>query len=244
MGERSDTNLNYKKVCQEAGKWACGTIKTHWLSIMSGGKFKQGSNGVVWLVPIYTLFGSDMVLFVCLLFHAFSSIQHCKGSPPYFRFRPIIIYLSLFARSSLCLHLCWYSWRKSSRLISLSVLCKNSRWGHSLLSDEGKPWQKVNLQEEERLRAVLHGTCCDLMRWIWLMYGARMIARQCITVSGVKTELFLSVTNVVNGEEWGVSNLLAIKAGLPSQGPSEVLSYLLDKFCERLSNGAVTGPPL
>ena len=33
------------------------------------------------------------------------------------------------------------------------------------------------------------------------MYGARMIARQCITVSGVKTELLLSVTNVVNGEE-------------------------------------------
>ena len=33
------------------------------------------------------------------------------------------------------------------------------------------------------------------------MNGARMIARQCITVSGVKTLLLLSVTIVVNGEE-------------------------------------------
>ena len=39
------------------------------------------------------------------------------------------------------------------------------------------------------------------------MYGARMIARQCITVSGVKTELLLSVTIVVNGEEGGVGTL-------------------------------------
>ena len=39
------------------------------------------------------------------------------------------------------------------------------------------------------------------------MYGARMIARQCITVSGVKTLLLLSVTIVVNGEEGGVGNL-------------------------------------
>ena len=30
---------------------------------------------------------------------------------------------------------------------------------------------------------------------------------------------------------------------LASRGPGEVLSYLLDKFWERLSNGAVTGPP-
>ena len=58
------------------------------------------------------------------------------------------------------------------------------------------------------------------------MYGARMIARQCITVSGVKTELLLSVTIVVNGEEGGVGTLgsesfLAIKAGLlgPLRGP-------------------------
>ena len=57
------------------------------------------------------------------------------------------------------------------------------------------------------LRAVLRGTCYDLRRWIWLMYGARMIARQCITVSGVKTELLLSVTIVVNGEEGGVGTL-------------------------------------
>ena len=28
------------------------------------------------------------------------------------------------------------------------------------------------------------------------------------------------------------------------KGPCEVLSYLLDKFRERFSNGAVTGPPL
>ena len=33
---------------------------------------------------------------------------------------------------------------------------------------------------------------------------ARMIARQCITVSGVKTELLLSVNIVVNEEEGGV----------------------------------------
>ena len=39
------------------------------------------------------------------------------------------------------------------------------------------------------------------------MYGAWMIARQCITVSGVKTELLLSVTIVVNGEEGGVGTL-------------------------------------
>ena len=50
--------------------------KCYWL----GGKFKQRSKGVVFgLGHIYTLCGSDMVLFVCLLFHAFASIQHCKG---------------------------------------------------------------------------------------------------------------------------------------------------------------------
>ena len=63
------------------------------------------------------------------------------------------------------------------------------------------------------------------------MYGARMIACQYITVSGVKTELLLSVTIVVNGEEGGVgtlgsesvSNLLAIKAGLPGPRRGPVL---------------------
>ena len=42
------------------------------------------------------------------------------------------------------------------------------------------------------------------------MYGARMIACQCITVSGVKTELLLSVTIVVNGEEVGVGTLIDV----------------------------------
>ena len=81
------------------------------------------------------------------------------------------------------------------------------------------------------------------------MYGARMIARQCITVSGVKTELLLSVTIVVNGEEGGVGTLgsesfpTCLPLRLASRGPCKVLSYLLDKFRERISNGAVTGPP-
>ena len=81
------------------------------------------------------------------------------------------------------------------------------------------------------------------------MYGARMIARQCITVSGVKTELLLSVTIVVNGEEGGVGTLgsesfpTCLPLRLASRGPCEALSYLLDKFRERFSNGAVTGPP-
>ena len=67
------------------------------------------------------------------------------------------------------------------------------------------------------------------------MYGARMIARQCITVSGVKTELLLSVTIVVNGEEGGVGTLgsesfpTCLPLRLASRGPCEVLSYLLDK---------------
>ena len=80
------------------------------------------------------------------------------------------------------------------------------------------------------------------------MYGARMIARQCITVSGVKTELLLSVTIVVNGEEGGVGTLgsesfpTCLPLRLASQGPSEVLSYLLDKLWERLRNGAVNRP--
>ena len=81
------------------------------------------------------------------------------------------------------------------------------------------------------------------------MYGARMIARQCITVSGVKTLLLLSVTIVVNGVEWGVGTIgsrsfpTCLPLRLASQGPSEVLSYFLGKFWERLSNEAVTGPP-
>ena len=81
------------------------------------------------------------------------------------------------------------------------------------------------------------------------MYGARMIARQCITVSGVKTELLLSVTIVVNREEGGVGTLgsesfpTCLPLRLASRGPCEALSYLLDKFRERFSNGAVTGPP-
>ena len=73
-----------------------------------------------------------------------------------------------------------------------------------------------------------------------------MIARQCITVSGVKTELLLSVTIVVNGEEGGVGTLgsesfpTCLPLRLASRGPCEALSYLLDKFRERFSNGAAT----
>ena len=68
------------------------------------------------------------------------------------------------------------------------------------------------------------------------MYGARMIARQCITVSGVKTELLLSVTIVVNGEEGGVGTLgsesfpTCLPLRLASQGPGEVLSYFWISF--------------
>ena len=89
----------------------------------------------------------------------------------------------------------------------------------------------------------------DLRRWILLMYGARMIARQCITVSGVKTLLLLLITIMANGGKWGVDTLgsesfpICLPLRLASRGPSEALSYLLDKFRERLSNGAVTGPP-
>ena len=83
------------------------------------------------------------------------------------------------------------------------------------------------------------------------MYGARMIARQCITVPGVKTLLLLLITTMANGGEWGVDTLgselfpICLPLRLASRGPSEflVLFYLLDKFRERLSNGAVTGPP-
>ena len=81
------------------------------------------------------------------------------------------------------------------------------------------------------------------------MYGARMITRQCITVSGVKTLLLLLKTIMANGGKWGVdtlgskSFLTCLPLRLASQGPSEVLSYSLDKFWERLSNGAFTGPP-
>ena len=63
------------------------------------------------------------------------------------------------------------------------------------------------------------------------MYGARMIARQCITVPGVKTLLLLLITIMANGGKWGVdtlgsesvSNLLAIKAGLPGPQRGPVL---------------------
>ena len=61
------------------------------------------------------------------------------------------------------------------------------------------------------------------------MYGARMIACQCIPVPGVKTLLLLLITIMANGGNWGVdtlgsesvSNLVAIKAGLPGpqRGP-------------------------
>ena len=61
------------------------------------------------------------------------------------------------------------------------------------------------------------------------MYGARMIACQCIPVPGVKTLLLLLITIMANVGKWGVdtlgresvSNLLAIKAGLqgPLRGP-------------------------
>ena len=70
------------------------------------------------------------------------------------------------------------------------------------------------------------------------MYGARMIARQCITVSGVKTELLLSVTIVVNGEEGGVDTLGS--ESFPTCLPSRLASQLLERFC---NNTVITGPP-
>ena len=81
------------------------------------------------------------------------------------------------------------------------------------------------------------------------MYGARMIARRYITVSGVKTLLLLLITIMANGGKWGVDTLgsesfpTCLPLRLASRGPCEALSYLLDKFRERFSNGAVTGPP-
>ena len=41
------------------------------------------------------------------------------------------------------------------------------------------------------------------------MYGSRMIACQCITVSGIETMLLLSVTIVVNGFKW-VAEIVAL----------------------------------
>ena len=38
-----------------------------------------------------------MVLFICLRFHAFSSIQHCKGTPPYF-INDILLSIYLFCQ--------------------------------------------------------------------------------------------------------------------------------------------------
>ena len=82
------------------------------------------------------------------------------------------------------------------------------------------------------------------------MYGSRMIACQCITVSGIKTMLLLSATIVVNGEVWGIGTLgsesfpTCLPLRLASHGLDKVLSYLLDKFWERLSDGAITSPPL
>ena len=61
--------------------------------------------------------------------------------------------------------------------------------------------------------------------------------------------VFLLITIMANRGEWGVdtlgseSILTCLPLRLASQGPSEVLLYLLDKFWERLSKGAVTGPP-
>ena len=60
--------------------------------------------------------------------------------------------------------------------------------------------------------------------------------------------LLLSATIVVNGEVWGIGTLgsesfpTCLPLRLASHGLDKVLSYLLDKFWERLSNGAVTGP--
>ena len=63
-----------------------------------------------------------------------------------------------------------------------------------------------------------------------------MIARQCITVSGVKTLLLLLITIMANGGKWGVDTLgsesfpTCLPLRLASRGPSEVLSYLLDQL--------------
>ena len=105
-------------------------------------------------------------------------------------------------------------WIKRQSHIHLLRICRRSSW------------------LEERLPVAFVSSYYDLRRWFRLMYRAWMIACQCITASGVKTLLLLSLTNVVNREEWGgwhsreqvVSNLLA------SWGHREVLSYLLDKF--------------
>ena len=54
---------------------------------------------------------------------------------------------------------------------------------------------------------------------------------------------------MANGGEWGVDTLWSesfptcLPLRFASMGSIEVLSYFLDKFRERLSNGAVIDPP-
>ena len=74
-------------------------------------------------VPIYTLFGSDMVLFICLRFHAFSSIQHCKGHL-HVQLRPIIIYPIFFSQIILVPSLVLVLLAEVSRLISMRSYVK------------------------------------------------------------------------------------------------------------------------
>ena len=72
---------------------------------------------------------------------------------------------------------------------------------------------------------------------------------QSCKIPGVKT-LLLLLTTMANGGEWGVDTLgsklfpTCLPLRLASQSPGGVLSYLVDKFWERFSNGAVTNPPL
>ena len=61
------------------------------------------------------------------------------------------------------------------------------------------------------------------------MYGSRMIACQCITISGIETMLLLSVTIVVNGEVWGVGTLGS--ESFPICLPLRLASHGLARSC-------------
>ena len=74
-------------------------------------------------VPIYTLLGSDMVLFICLRFHAFSSIQHCKRTPPYI-IHDILLSIYPFCQIILVPSLVLVLLAEVSRLISMRSYVK------------------------------------------------------------------------------------------------------------------------
>ena len=225
----SVSTLRHQRI--EARLWASVMIKTHWLSVK--GQEESSSRDLTesfGFVPIYTLLGSDMVLFICLRFHAFSSIQHCKGTPPTFLLCHFIYLFScqiILVLALVLVLLPEVQPADKSVCSYLKIVTADNSYSLTRAS------QKVNLRRKRGCEQSF-GIRYDLRRWIWLMYGARMIARQCITVSGVKTLLLLLITIMANGGKWGVDTLgsesfpTCLPLRLASRGPCEVLSYLLD----------------